>query len=139
MPTQHPYHLAYSDGASRGNPGPAGAGVAIYKGGRLLEGQAQYLGRTTNNQAEYNSLIIGLQRALDLGAKKVLVKTDSELMVRQINGQYKVKNANLMGLFTRARELIARLDKFEIEHVRREKNAEADRLANRAIDEFGDE
>lgn len=127
-----------SDGASRGNPGPAGAGFAIYKGGRLVEAQAQYLGEQTNNQAEYNALILGLERALNLGATEVVARADSELMVRQLNGEYKVKNAALKGLYNRAIELIGRLDSFKAEHVPREGNTEADALANRAIDEFAD-
>jgi ribonuclease HI len=128
-----------TDGASRGNPGPAGAGVVIYKDGKTVEGLAQYLGRKTNNQAEYSALIIGLERVLDMGATRVVVRTDSELMVMQIKGSYKVKNPGLKPLFARASELISQLESFEIEHLGREDNREADRLANRAIDEFKDE
>jgi len=126
----------YTDGASRGNPGPAGAGFVIYRGDKLVEGQAQYLGEVTNNQAEYNALILALERALALGAQEVLAKSDSELMVKQLKGQYRVKDAKLKPLFARAKELIGSLSGFSIEHLRRDGNSEADGLANRAIDEF---
>jgi ribonuclease HI len=124
------------DGASRGNPGPAAAGVVIRAGGRLVEGFGQYLGRVTNNVAEYNALILGLERARELGAAKVRVFADSELMVRQLNGQYKVKNAGLQPLYGRARKLADGFASFAIRHVPRAQNAEADQMANRAIDEF---
>ena len=131
------------DGAARGNPGPGGAGVLIKRDGRLVEGQAQYLGdKVTNNQAEYNALLIGLTRAAELGATKVQVYSDSELMVKQLRGEYKVKNAALAGLYEQACRLAAGFESFKIDHVRRELNQDADRLANRAIDEFengGDE
>jgi len=126
----------YTDGASRGNPGPAGAGFIIYDGPRPLEGQAQYLGRLTNNQAEYNAVILALQRARQLGAKKVKLKTDSELLAKQLKGVYRVKNKMLAGLYSRVKELIRDFDSFSVEHVYREENQEADLLANRAIDEF---
>ena len=130
--------VIYSDGASRGNPGPAGAGFAIYRGERLVEAQAQYLGEQTNNQAEYNAFILGLERALNLGAKEVVARADSELMVRQLKGEYKVRNAQLKGLYQRCLELIEKLEYFTAEHIPREQNAEADSLANRALDEFAD-
>jgi ribonuclease HI len=125
------------DGAARGNPGPAGAGILISRDGRVVEGIAQYLGASlTNNQAEYNALIIGLTRVQELGAEKVEVRSDSELMVRQMRGQYRVKNQALAGLFERARRLATGFRSFDIVHVRRELNGDADRLANRALDEF---
>jgi len=125
------------DGAARGNPGPAGAGILISRDCRLVEGIAQYLGASlTNNQAEYNALILGLTRVQELGAEKVEVRSDSELMVRQMRGEYRVKNQALAGLFERARRLAAGFQSFNIAHVRRELNGDADRLANRAIDEF---
>ena len=138
-PSQDEVFTIHTDGASRGNPGPAGAGVMIYKGDKMVEGLAQYLGRKTNNQAEYNALIMGLERAAELGATKVVARTDSELMVMQIKGVYKVKNPRLKKLFARVSELINKFDSFEIEHVYREENWKADQLANRAIDEFKDE
>ena len=125
------------DGAARGNPGPSGAGIVISRDGRLVEGIAQYLGASlTNNQAEYNALIIGLTRVKELGAEKVEVRSDSELMVRQMRGEYRVKNQTLAGLFERAHRLATGFRSFDIAHVRRELNGDADRLANRAIDEF---
>lgn len=129
----------FVDGASRGNPGPSGAGFAIYCDGKLLEGQAQYLGEVTNNQAEYNALILALERASELGGKKVMVKSDSELMVKQMRGEYKVKNEQLRGLSLRAFKLMKNFASFEIAHIPREENQEADRIANRAIDEFADD
>jgi len=126
------------DGASRGNPGEAGAGVYISQDGKMIEGEARYLGRMTNNQAEYNALIIGLERARALGASGVGVMTDSELVAHQMNGVYKVKNPQMKKLFEKAKELADSFQKFSIRHVRREQNKEADRLANRAIDEFKD-
>ncbi len=128
-----------TDGASRGNPGPSGAGFVIYRADRLLEGQAQYLGEVTNNQAEYNALILGLTRLAELGARKVVAKADSELMVKQMNGEYKVKNKNITPLFIRAKQLSREFESFRIEHVMREENSRADEMANRAIDEFQDD
>ncbi len=131
--------VVYTDGASRGNPGPAGAGFVIYRDGRMVEGEAKYLGKITNNRAEYKALILALERAFDLGARKVRARTDSELLARQLQGVYRVKNKGLAKLFDRVQELIQGLDSFEIEHVGRELNTRADSLANRAIDEFQDE
>ena len=126
----------YTDGASRGNPGPAGAGFVIYKDGKMLEGQAQYLGEMTNNQAEYNALALGLMRLTEIGAKRVKVRSDSELMVKQMKGEYRVKNPGLRPLVESAQKLARGFAEFVIEHVAREQNQEADRLSNRAIDEF---
>lgn len=126
------------DGASRGNPGEAGAGVVISRDGKMIEGEAKYLGKMTNNQAEYNALIIGLSRAKELGASRVEAVTDSELVAHQMNGVYKVKNPGIKKLYQRARSLADSFQSFSIRHVRRENNKEADKLANRAIDEFKD-
>jgi len=126
----------YTDGAARGNPGPAGAGFVIYQDGRMLESQAQYLGETTNNQAEYNALILGLTRLTEIGAARVKVRADSELMVKQMKGEYKVKNPGLIKLVISAQKLARGFKKFSIEHIPREQNQEADRMSNRAIDEF---
>lgn len=135
-PVEEAAFTLYTDGAARGNPGPAGAGFVIYKGGRMLEGQAQYLGKTTNNQAEYNALILGLTRLKELGAARVAVKSDSELMVKQMNGEYRVKNRDLMKLVADAQKLARGFKEFSIAHIPREQNREADRMSNRAIDEF---
>ena len=125
----------FTDGASRNNPGESGAGVSIMQHGLLVEGIARYLGTTTNNIAEYTAAIIGLERAVQLGASKVRLYADSELMVKQLNGQYKVKNEGLKPLHARAKELIARIGCVEVQYIPRERNKDADALANKAIDE----
>lgn len=126
----------FSDGAARGNPGPAGAGAVIYAAdGRIVEKLGRYLGRRTNNQAEYEGLILGLERALELGGRELEVFADSELLVRQLRGEYRVRNAGLLPLWQKARELLERFDRVRLVHVPREKNLEADEMSNRAIDE----
>ncbi|OGW32782.1 MAG: hypothetical protein A2X58_10640 [Nitrospirae bacterium GWC2_56_14] len=125
----------FTDGASRNNPGESGAGISIMQHDLPLEGIARYLGTTTNNIAEYTAAIIGLERAVQLGASKVRLYADSELMVKQLNGQYKVKNEGLKPLHARAKELIARIGCVEIHYIPRERNKDADALANKAIDE----
>jgi ribonuclease HI len=128
------------DGGARGNPGPAGAGVVLRDAAdeAVLMERGYYLGEATNNVAEYRGLIAALQLAVDLGARGVEVCSDSELLVRQVNGQYRVKAAHLKPLFARVRELAAPLEAFTVRHVRREQNTEADRLANLAMDRRGD-
>jgi ribonuclease HI len=125
----------YTDGASRNNPGEAGAGVYILRDGGPAERIARYLGTTTNNIAEYTAAIIGLEHAVKAGASRVRLFADSELLVKQVNGQYRVKNEGLKPLHTKVRELIARIGKVEVQYIRREQNKEADALANKAIDE----
>jgi len=127
--------ILFTDGASRNNPGESGAGIFIMRDGERLEGIARYLGMTTNNIAEYTAAIIGLERAVQLGASSVKLFADSELLVKQINGQYKVKNEGLKPLHQKARELIAKIGKVEVKYIPREQNKEADALANKAIDE----
>jgi ribonuclease HI len=128
----------YTDGASRGNPGDAGAGVLICDAeGNVLDEVSVYLGRTTNNVAEYRALILGLDRARRLGARSVRVVSDSELMVRQMNGLYRVRNPGIAPLYERARALAGAFETFRIEHVLRGRNARADELANRGIDRRG--
>ena len=123
------------DGASRGNPGPAAYAVVVENDdGTPRESFFRTLGKTTNNVAEYEGLLAALEYALHQGARRLKVISDSELLVRQIQGRYKVKNEGLKPLVERARALIARLHSFSIEHVRRERNSEADRLANQALD-----
>src|SRR5580704_1552392 len=127
--------IAYSDGGARGNPGPAGYGVVIQdQGGRKVASLSEYLGHQTNNVAEYQGLIAALEYATAHSPKALKVISDSELLVRQIKGIYKVKNAALQDLHARAKELIAQLDWFSIGHVLRGKNQEADELANAAMD-----
>ena len=127
--------VAHIDGGARGNPGPAGYGVAIQDGtGRAVAALSEYLGRQTNNFAEYSGLLGALTYALKHGYKALKVFSDSELMVKQIKGQYKVKNPTLQELHGNATKMIGELDAFEIRHVLREKNRDADRLANQAMD-----
>jgi ribonuclease HI len=127
--------IAYSDGGARGNPGPAGYGVVIQdQAGRKLAALSEYLGHQTNNVAEYQGLIAALEYATAHGHKALKVISDSELLVCQIKGIYKVKNAALQDLHGRAKELITQLDWFSIGHVLRGKNQEADELANAAMD-----
>jgi ribonuclease HI len=129
------YLVAHSDGGARGNPGPAGYGVVIQdQSGRRVAQLSEYLGHQTNNFAEYQALIAALEYALQHGPKALKLISDSELLVRQIKGIYKVKNATLQDLHGRAKELIAQLDWFSIGHALREHNTEADRLANEAMD-----
>ena len=129
------YWIAHSDGGARGNPGPAGYGVVIQdESGHKVAALSEYLGHQTNNFAEYQALIAALEYAGKHGHKALKVISDSELLVRQIKGIYKVKNSVLKDLHARAKELIAKLDWFSIEHVLRGKNQEADRLANEAMD-----
>jgi ribonuclease HI len=129
------YLIAYTDGGARGNPGPAGYGVVIKdESGRKVAALSEYLGHQTNNFAEYQGLIAALEYALEHGPKALKITSDSELLVRQIKGIYKVKNPTLRDLHARAKELIAQLDWFSIGHALREHNQEADRLANAAMD-----
>ena len=126
----------HTDGASRGNPGHAAIGVVIERAGdgAVLDEIAEYLGETTNNIAEYRALIAGLRRAAELGATEVEVWSDSELMVRQLQGRYQVKNEGLRPLFVEASRLSRRFAAFRIEHTLRGGNRRADELANVAID-----
>ena len=134
-PTPEKFLIAHTDGGARGNPGPAGYGVVIHDSeGEKIAAFSQYLGRQTNNFAEYQALIGALEYAVEHGPKAIKVISDSELMVRQIKGIYKVKDPTLKDLHGRASQLMRKLDWFEIEHVLRGKNREADELANAAMD-----
>ncbi len=127
--------VAHSDGGARGNPGPAGFGVVIKdETGKKVAALSEYLGHQTNNFAEYQGLIAALEYAIQHGPKALKLISDSELLVRQIKGIYKVKNPTLQDLHARAKELIAQLEWFSIGHALREHNQEADRLANDAMD-----
>ena len=129
------YLIAHSDGGARGNTGPSGYGVVIKdESGRKVAALSEYLGHQTNNFAEYQGLIAALEYAIEHGPKALKVISDSELLVRQIKGIYKVKNAALQDLHARAKELIRQLEWFSIGHALREHNQEADRLANEAMD-----
>jgi ribonuclease HI len=124
------------DGASRGNPGEAAFGVHVTTpDGETLAELYGYLGRATNNVAEYRALIHALRFAVSRGARAVRIFSDSELVVRQVSGRYKVKHPDMIPLHRQARELLSQIEDARIVHIRREENREADRLANRALDE----
>ncbi len=126
----------YVDGASRGNPGPAGAGALIKDpSAQVLRRLKKFLGRTTNNVAEYSALVLGLEAARAMGVDRINVFADSELMVKQLNGVYKVKSEDLRPLFEKASALSKSFKEFSIRHIYREKNAAADELSNEAIDD----
>ncbi len=132
---QSPEVVVHIDGASRGNPGPAAYAVVMEsRDGSRLTGFSEYFGEATNNVAEYKGLLAALEYALRNHYLRVHVLTDSELLSRQLEGVYKVKNPTLKILHEQAERMIARLESFSIEHVRRERNQEADRLANQALD-----
>jgi ribonuclease HI len=126
----------HTDGAARGNPGPAGAGAVLLDGdGNIVARAGRFLGRATNNVAEYEGVLLGLRHAAELGATDVEILTDSELLVRQIAGRYRVRAPHLKPLFEEVQALLRRFERHAVRHVRREENAEADAMANRAIDE----
>jgi len=123
------------DGAARGNPGPAAIGAVIKdETGKVLGRISRAIGVTTNNQAEYEAIIAALEKAVGMGAKQVTVKSDSKLVVEQVNGRYKIKNTGLRPLYLKVAQLAGSIDSFSIIYVPREQNAEADALANRALD-----
>lgn len=129
------YLIAHVDGGARGNPGPAGYGVVITdQAGHKVASLSEYLGHQTNNYAEYNGLLAALDYALEHGPRALKVVGDSELLVKQIRGEYKVKSPTLLELYQRAKQMIAQLEWFQIQHVLRGGNQEADRLANLAMD-----
>ena len=124
-----------ADGAARGNPGPAAIGATIKDDkGNLVASISRSIGTTTNNQAEYRAIIAGLEKAIKLGVRQVKVYSDSELVVKQINGRYRVKNTSLRILYENVVKLIGSLEKFSIHHVPRSRSAEVDSLANKALD-----
>lgn len=126
--------LIYSDGASKGNPGDAGIGVVISdEDGHVLREVAEYIGKQTNNVAEYSALLRGLKEAADLGATQVAICADSELLVRQLTGVYKVKAPNLRPLFEQAVMILRAFERVSISHVVREFNKRADELANEGV------
>lgn len=127
--------VAHIDGGSRGNPGPAGYGVRITKDDGTVVELKEALGIATNNVAEYSGLLAALRWAIDQRLRTLRVKSDSELLVKQMTGLYRVKNAGLVPLYEAARGLTRRIGRVTFEHVRRELNKDADRLANEAMDE----
>ena len=129
----------YSDGGARGNPGPAGIGAVLKnKDGEVLAEISEYIGETTNNQAEYKAILAALEKAVKLGATELECFLDSELVVKQLNGEYRVKNKDLAPLFVKIYNLTHSFKKVKFKHIRRELNKEADKLANEAMDKDGD-
>lgn len=128
----------YTDGGSRGNPGPSASGAVIKTPfGKTLANVTKYLGHTTNNQAEYTAIILGLERAAKLGAKEVSLFMDSELATKQLNGEYRVKDPEIAKRFLEVNNLLHRFDRVSFTHVRREQNTEADALVNACLDKEG--
>jgi ribonuclease HI len=126
------------DGGARGNPGPAAIGAVLTTpDGEVLERHGERIGKATNNVAEYRALLLGLERASERGAREVEVVGDSELVVRQVQGDYKVKDEALKGLYAKVVKALAGFDRWSIRHVRREDNEAADSLVNAALDDLG--
>ena len=127
--------VIWVDGASRGNPGPAAIGAVIKdEQGRLHARISRRIGITTNNQAEYRAIIAALEKAISLGVRQVEINSDSQLVVRQINGRYRVKKPELKPLYQQVKQLQGSLEGFAVAHIPREQNSEADGLANKALD-----
>jgi len=127
--------VIFADGASRGNPGPAAIGAVIKdEQGRLIASISRRIGKATNNQAEYRAIIVALEEATKLGANQVEIHSDSELVVKQINGEYRVKKVTLKPLYQQVKQRQGQLKGFTITHVLRQQNIEADKLANKALD-----
>lgn len=132
-----PRLIVACDGAARGNPGPAGIGVVLSdEAGRTLATLARGIGPATNNVAEYRACLEGLRLAAEHGARRVLVRSDSRLLVEQLSGRFRVKNPTLIRLHEEVRRLASGFDEVAFEHVPREENADADRLANQGVDEW---
>ena len=127
--------VVHVDGGARGNPGPAAiAAVAATPGGEVIERRGEAIGPATNNVAEYRALLLGVALARELGALEVELVGDSELIVRQVKGEYKVKDADLRGLHAQVRDALSGFERWSIRHVRREQNVDADRLVNETLD-----
>jgi ribonuclease HI len=130
-----PEAILWTDGAARGNPGPAGLGAILKnRAGETLASCSEYHGHCTNNVAEYAALLLGLRRALELGIRSIEIRADSELLVRQLGGYYRVNAPQLKPLYHEARQLLGQFEHTRLRHVSRELNVEADRLANEGID-----
>lgn len=128
--------ILYTDGGSRGNPGPAGAGVVVYNArGQLIKKYAKFIGPATNNQAEYKAVILGLERAKNLGGTNIDCYLDSQLLVEQLNRRYKIKDPALGSLFIKVWNLSQNFKTVNFYYIAREKNKQADKLANKAIKE----
>lgn len=127
--------IIHTDGGARGNPGPAGIGVIVYDDEKnVIVEISKYIGETTNNQAEYRALLAGIEKAKELGAEEINFYLDSELVVKQLNREYKVKNQELAPLFVKIWNASLDFKKVKFFHIPREKNKEADKLANEAMD-----
>ena len=125
----------FADGGSRGNPGPAASGAVLFgEDGQVLREVGTYLGVSTNNVAEWTGLLTGLEAALDLGVDDLAVRLDSELVVKQISGAYRVKHAGLIPLHAKAKVLLRKFAHVDVQHVRRKQNAAADALVNQVLD-----
>ncbi|MDP2918454.1 MAG: ribonuclease HI family protein [bacterium] len=129
--------IIHTDGGARGNPGPAGIGVVIRAPDKKIKKYSEYIGQATNNQAEYKALIFALKKAKALKPEKIQCYLDSELIVKQLNGAYKIKNKDLKPLFDQIITLSANFSKISFSHIPREKNKEADKLVNEALDRAG--
>ena len=128
----------YIDGGARGNPGPAGVGVVVLDGsGKKIRDVSKYIGEATNNIAEYSALLYGLEEALILRADEIKINLDSELVAKQITGEYRVKDPNIKPLFERAINMLKSFKNFEVNHIDRSENKEADKLVNKAINLAG--
>jgi len=126
----------FADGGSRGNPGPAASGAVIVDGeGNVVDEVGLYLGKATNNVAEWTALCIGLERAKERGIRRLAIRLDSELVVKQMLGEYRVKHADLQPLYQRAKALLRAFEHIDLKHVRRKENALADRLVNDVLDQ----
>ena len=126
--------VIYTDGGARGNPGPAGIGVVIQDAGKTVKELSKYIGKATNNQAEYAALILGLEEARELGAREIEIVMDSELIVKQVKREYRVKDPELAARYVQVVNLLQQFDDYIIRHVVREKNIKADALVNKALD-----
>ncbi len=126
----------FTDGGARGNPGPAAGAFVIKKGEKIVANGAVFLGKTTNNQAEYEGLVLGLKKLLTITKGEVKCFLDSELVVKQLNGQYRVKDEGLKPLFAKVCVLKGHFEKITFTHIRREKNKEADALVNQELDKY---
>jgi len=132
--------IVYTDGASRGNPGHAGIGIVFMdEKGNVVKEISEYIGETTNNIAEYTALVTALKEAVEMNFEEIEVISDSELMVKQINGEYQVKNQGLKPLYSEACRLLKEFKNYYVRHVGREQNKRADALANQGIDDALDE
>lgn len=130
----HPHVVAYTDGGSRGNPGPSAAGYVVIEGGEIVDQGGEYIGITTNNQAEYHGVRLGLEAAIRLGVEELEVRIDSMLVVNQLNGIYKIKNRELWPVNERVKDLMGEFKRIKFVHVPREMNQLADGMVNRTLD-----